>query len=44
MEIKTHKKHKALKVIGIILGILLALGIGFYFYLTTHTQILIWLH
>lgn len=35
------KKHKALKVTGIILGILLALGIGLYFYLTTHTQIIV---
>lgn len=38
---ETHKKHKAVKVIGIILGILLALGIGLYLYLTTHTQILV---
>ena len=38
---KTHKKYNALKVIGIILGILLALGIGLYFYLTTHPQILV---
>lgn len=35
------KKHKALKVIGIILGILLALGSGLYFYLTNHTQIIV---
>lgn len=40
-KIKTHKKHKSLKVIGIILGILLALGIGFYFYVTSHTQIVV---
>lgn len=38
---ETRKKHKALKVIGVILGILLVLGIGSYFYLTTHTQILV---
>ena len=35
------RKHTALKVTGIILGILLALGIGLYFYLTTHTQIIV---
>lgn len=35
------KTHKALKIIGIILGILLALGIGFYFYVTSHTQIVV---
>ena len=38
---KTHKKHKALKIIGIILGILLVLGIGLYFYVTSHTQIVV---
>lgn len=38
---KTNKKHNALKMIGIILGILLALGIGMYFFITTHTQILV---
>ena len=38
---KTQKTHKALKIVGIILGILLALGIGFYFYVTTHTQIVV---
>ena len=38
---KIHKKHKALKIIGIILGILLALGIGLYFYVTSHTQIVV---
>lgn len=36
-----RKKHKALKVIGIILGIILAFGIGSYFYLTTHPQSLV---
>lgn len=35
------KKHRALKVIGVILGILLVLGSGSYFYLTTHTQIIV---
>lgn len=40
-KIETHKKYKALKVIGIILGIPLALGIGLYFYVTTHTQIVV---
>lgn len=30
-----------LKVIGIILGILLFFGIGSYFYLTTHTQVIV---
>ena len=35
------KRHKALKIIGIILGILLALGIGLYFYVTSHTQIFV---
>lgn len=30
------KRHKVLKIIGIIFGILLALGIGFYFYVTSH--------
>lgn len=38
---KIHKKHKALKIIGIILGILLALGIGLYFCVTSHTQIFV---
>ncbi|MGN0465857.1 MAG: alpha/beta hydrolase [Lachnospiraceae bacterium] len=38
---KRHKVHKALKVIGVILGIFLAFGIGIYFFLTTHTQILV---
>lgn len=38
---KTHKKHKVLKVIGILLGSLLALGIGLYFCLTTHPQIIV---
>ncbi|MBD5116661.1 MAG: alpha/beta hydrolase, partial [Ruminococcaceae bacterium] len=38
---KTPKKHKALKVIGIVLGVLLALVIGLYFYLTTHTQVIV---
>lgn len=40
MEI-LQKKHTVLKVIGIILGILLALGVGLYFYVTTHTQIIV---
>ena len=35
------RKHTALKVTGIILGILLALGIGLYFYVTSHTQIFV---
>lgn len=35
------KKHKMLKVIGIILGILLALGVVLYFYVTSHTQIVV---
>ena len=35
------KRHKALKIIGIIFGILLAVGIGAYFYLTTYTQIFV---
>ena len=35
------KTHKALKIIGIILGILLALGIGLYFCVTSHTQIFV---
>ncbi|MDY3984645.1 alpha/beta hydrolase [Dysosmobacter sp.] len=35
------KKHKILKVIGLILGILLALGGGSYFYVTSHTQIVV---
>ena len=35
------RKHKALKMIGIVLGILLTLGIGSYFYVTTHTQIVV---
>lgn len=35
------KRHKVLKIIGIIFGILLALGIGFYFYVTSHTQIVV---
>lgn len=38
---KPQKKHKALKVIGIVLGVLLALVIGLYFYLTTHTQVIV---
>lgn len=40
-KIKTPKKHKALKVVGIVFGVLLALVIGLYFYLTTHTQIIV---
>ena len=35
------KRHKVLKTIGIIFGILLALGIGFYFYVTSNTQIVV---
>ena len=35
------KKHKALKVTGIVLGILLALGVGLYFLITTHPQIVV---
>lgn len=35
------QKHKILKVIGLILGILLALGVGLYFYITSHTQIVV---
>ena len=35
------KKQKMLKVIGIILGILLALGVVLYFYVTSHTQIVV---
>ena len=35
------KKHKMLKVIGLILGILLALGVVLYFYVTSHTQIVV---
>lgn len=35
------KTNKALKIIGTILGILLALGIGLYFYVTNHTQIVV---
>lgn len=38
---KTSKKRKILKVIGIIFGIILAVGIGFYFLITTHTQIVV---
>lgn len=38
---KTNKKHKILKVIVIILGILLTLGIGLFFFVTTHTQIVV---
>ena len=38
---KTQKTHKALKIMGMILGILLALGIGLYFYVTSHTQIFV---
>ena len=38
---KKPKKHKALKVTGFLLGILLALGIGLYFLITTHTQIIV---
>ena len=35
---RPHKSFKVLKVLGILLGVLLALGIGTYFYVTTHTQ------
>lgn len=35
------KKHRALKVTGIVLSILLALGAGSYFYVTTHPQIIV---
>lgn len=35
------QKNKMLKVIGLILGILLALGIGLYFYVTTHTELVV---
>lgn len=35
------KKHEALKVTGIVLGILLALGVGLYFLITTHPQIVV---
>lgn len=35
------KKHKPLKVTGIVLGILLALGVGLYFLITTHPQIVV---
>lgn len=38
---KKPKKHKALKVIGIVFGVLLVLVIGLYFYLMTHTQIIV---
>ena len=38
---RPHKSFKALKVLGILLGVLLALGIGTYFYVTTHTQIVV---
>lgn len=38
---KTHKKYKALKVIGIVLGILWVLAIGLYFLLTSNTQIVV---
>lgn len=38
---RTQNKYRALKVIGIIIGILLALAIGIYFLLTTHTQIIV---
>lgn len=36
---RTHNKHTALKAIGMILGILLVLVLGLYFYVTTHTQV-----
>ena len=35
------KKRAALKAICIVLGILLILGIGMYFYVTTHTQLVV---
>lgn len=35
---RPQKSFKALKVLGVLLGVLLALGIGTYFYVTTHTQ------
>ncbi len=35
------KKHRALKVTGIVLSILLALGAGSYFYVTTQPQIVV---
>lgn len=38
---RPHKSYKALKVLGILLGVLLALGIVTYFYVTTHTQSLV---
>lgn len=38
---RTHNKHNALKVIGMILGILLVLVLGLYFYVTSHTQIIV---
>ena len=38
---RPHKSFKALKVLGILLGVLLALGIVTYFYVTTHTQSLV---
>lgn len=40
-RISAHKKHKVLKVICIVLGILLILGIGLYFCVTTHTQLIV---
>lgn len=36
-----QKKYQVLKVIGIIIGIILTLAIGIYFFLTTNTQIIV---
>ena len=36
-----RKKHSVLKVVCIVLGVLLILGIGLYFYVATHTQLVV---
>lgn len=40
-NIKNSKAIKALKIIGIILGIICVLVVGLYFYITTHPQIIV---
>ncbi len=35
------KRHKALKITGAVIIIILAIGAGLYLYLTSHTQILV---
>lgn len=41
MEKAVKKKHRALKVIGIIIAVLLVINIAGYFILATHTQIVV---